>query len=123
MTSGTVWLWLLAKVSIGLVVLCIGAGGLSAQVLPSTTSCVSQEVGAFADRVYVRCAASVGGVFSFAVPTTDAAHAARLLSILTTAHVAGRTLQLTYEPSDKTGPPPGCPPKDCRLLLGAWFGK
>jgi hypothetical protein len=102
---------------------CVTSVDASAQALPATISCVTQEVGTFADRVYVRCAASVGGIFSFAVPTKDPSNAARMLSILTTAHVAGRTLQLTYDPGDKTGPSFGCPAKDCRLLLGAWFGK
>jgi hypothetical protein len=98
-------------------------GAADAQSPPGTTSCVSEQVGAFSDRVFVRCAASAGGITTFAAPTSDAAHAARILSILSTAHVAGRTLQLTYEPRDTTGPSFGCPQKDCRLLLGAWFGK
>jgi hypothetical protein len=123
MKNRIVWPGGLAVAAVVLAVLCAANGEASAQALPATISCVTQEVGAFADRVYVRCAASVGGIFSFAVSTKDTANAARMLSILTTAHVAGRALQLTYDPGDKTGPTFGCPAKDCRLLLGAWFGK
>jgi len=90
---------------------------------PANTNCTPEEVGVFGNRVVVRCAAAVGGILYFALPTTDAPHAARILSLLSTAHVAGRTLMLTYEPTDTSGPSFGCAANDCRLLLGARFGK
>ena len=90
---------------------------------PTTTGCVPEEVGTYANYIYVRCAAAVGGITTFAAPTTDATHASRLLSLLSTAQVAGRALRLTYDPADTTGPNFGCAAKDCRLLIGAQFGK
>ena len=96
-----------------------------ASAAPANTGCTPEEVAVFNNRVYVRCSAAVGGVSFFAVPTTDAPHAARMLSLLSTAHVAGRTLTLTYEADAAAGGGASfsCAPADCRLLLGARFGK
>lgn len=103
--------------------LVLSAVGNPCAAAPTTTSCVPEEVGTYANYIYVRCAAAVGGITTFAAPTSDATHASRLLSLLSTAQVAGRTLRLTYDPADTTGPSFGCAAKDCRLLVGAQFGK
>jgi hypothetical protein len=86
-------------------------------------TCVPNQVAVFANRIHVRCAAAIGGVVYFALPTADAPLAARVLNILTTAQVAGRTLGINYEPSDTTGSAIGCSPSDCRLIRGVWFGQ
>jgi hypothetical protein len=86
-------------------------------------SCVPVQVAVFTNRLHVRCAAAVGGIHYFAMATSDAALSARVLSILTTAQVAGRTLGIEYEPSDTTGAAIGCQAADCRVIRGVWFGQ
>jgi len=74
-------------------------------------------------RAHVRCAAPVGGIDFFAVPTDNPAHVARVLSILSTAQAAGRTLNILYDPADASSLPLGCAPTNCRLLRGVGFGQ
>jgi hypothetical protein len=84
---------------------------------------VPTEVMTYAARIHVRCAASVGGIRYFALSTSDAANAARVLSVLTTAQVAGRTLTILYDPADISGAQIGCLVADCRLIQAAGFGQ
>jgi hypothetical protein len=88
-------------------------------------SCTPVQVAVFtnAPRLHVRCAASVGGINFFALSTANAPLAARVLSILTTAQVAGRTLGIRYDPADTSGTSIGCQANDCRLIVEAWFGQ
>jgi hypothetical protein len=86
------------------------------------TLCTPVNVAAYTSRIHVKCAAAApGGIWYFAASTAHAAHAARLLSVLSTAHAAGRTLDILYEPSDTSGASIGCDPSDCRLMLAAAF--
>jgi hypothetical protein len=91
--------------------------------LAAEASCVPVQVAVYINRLHVRCAAAVGGIRYFAMATSDAALSARVLSILTTAQVAGRTLGIEYEPSDTTGAAIGCLAADCRVIRGVWFGQ
>ena len=86
-------------------------------------SCTPVQVMTFPERVHVRCAAAVGGISFFAVSTKDAAYAARVLSVISTAQVAGRTLTILYDPADLSGAAIGCQNTDCRLILGVGFGQ
>ena len=88
-------------------------------------SCTPVQVAVFtnASRLHVRCAASVGGISFFALSTVNAPLAARVLSILTTAQVAGRTLGIRYNPADTSGTSIGCEASDCRLIVEVWFGQ
>lgn len=88
-------------------------------------SCTPDEVMAYTDseRIHVLCAESFNGVRYFALGTEDAASVARILSVLTTAQVAGRTLSILYDTDDVSGEAIGCNPADCRLILGAGFGQ
>jgi len=74
-------------------------------------------------RLHVQCAAAVNGIRFFAVATSDAANAARVLSTITTAQVAGRTLAILYDPADLSGASIGCQNSDCRLILAVGFGQ
>ncbi len=85
------------------------------------TTCTPTDVAVYASRIHVRCVEVVGGIRYFAASTSNAAHAARVLSLLSTAHAAGRTLNILYEPSDTSGASIGCQTNDCRLLLAAAF--
>jgi hypothetical protein len=74
-------------------------------------------------RVHVRCASSTGGIRYFAVSTKDPSVAARVLTVLTAAQVAGRTLTITYNPADTSGTSIGCKASDCRLIEAVSFGQ
>ncbi len=83
------------------------------------SDCVPVLVGTFANRVHVKCAASVsGGIFWFAVDQSNAAFANRFMSVASTALVAGRTLTINYDTADKSGAAFGCNPDDCRKAFG-----
>jgi hypothetical protein len=86
-------------------------------------SCVPVGVVTYRIRVHIHCAAAVGGISYFAVSTTDTAYAARVLSTISTAQVAGRTLSIIYDPADLSGASIGCQTNDCRLILGVGFGQ
>jgi hypothetical protein len=85
------------------------------------TMCTPLDVAAFSNRIHVRCAESVGGIYFFAASTANPAHAARVLSILSTAHAAGRTIDILYDPDDTSGTSIGCQANDCRLISAASF--
>jgi hypothetical protein len=87
------------------------------------TNCTPVQVMAFAQRIHVRCAAAVGGIRFFALGTANAPNAARILTILTTAQVAGRDLTILFDASDLSGASIGCQTNDCRLILAAGFGR
>jgi hypothetical protein len=86
-------------------------------------TCTPVSVATLNNRVHVRCAESYGGVDFFAAPTSNPAHAARILSTLSTAQVAGRTLDILYDPADTSGSAFGCGESNCRILLAAGFGQ
>jgi hypothetical protein len=87
--------------------------------------CTPNQVVVFTEepRQHVRCQESFAGVVYFATPTTDAAQAARILSLIQTALVAGRTLVIRYDPNDLSGAALGCSTQDCRLIRAIGFGK
>ena len=85
------------------------------------TSCTPSNVIVFGNRVHIRCVESVGGIQYFAASTADAAHVARVLSILSTATVAGRTVVVFYDPADTSGASIGCQANDCRLIQAVGF--
>ncbi len=99
--------------------------GLLASVQAQQTwiSCVPSEIMAFRERIHVRCAASINGITYFAVSTSDAAWSARVMSVLNTAQVAGRTVTLLYDPADLSGASYGCQANDCRVILAVGFGQ
>jgi hypothetical protein len=96
-----------------------------AVAVPTDAFCVPDQVVVFADapRQHVHCAASVGGISYFAISTVETSLAARVLSILTTAQVAGRTLVIRYDPADTSGTSIGCQANDCRLIFAVGFGQ
>jgi hypothetical protein len=73
------------------------------------------------NRVHVRCATLVGSFKYFAAPTSDQANAARVLSVINTALVAGRTLIIRYDPADLSGSTFGCLTSDCRAIQAIGF--
>jgi hypothetical protein len=94
--------------------------GLSLTSMPALAdgaSCTPSNVAVLSNRIHVKCAASVpGGIWFFALPTSDSAHANRTLTLLTTALAGGRTLSIDYNPSSTAGAGIGCQSNDCRLI-------
>ncbi len=86
------------------------------------TDCTPSNVMTSQNRVHVKCEETVGGIQYFAVSAEDPANAARTLSSLSTALVAGKTVSIYYEPTDLSGAAFGCQTNDCRLIifLGVW---
>src|SRR5262245_22823748 len=97
---------------------CIAWGALVAAALaaapavsaPVDVFCTPNQVVVLTEvpRLQVRCDESFSGVVYFAAPTADAAQASRILSVIQTALVAGRTLIVNYEPADLSGAGIGC---------------
>jgi hypothetical protein len=81
-------------------------------------TCDPVNVATFANRVHVKCAASIGGVQWFAQSSDDEAETARIMSTLLVAQVAGRTLTIFTDLSDTSGASFGCQASDCRLING-----
>ena len=90
------------------------AASSSAQQNLTIFSCTPAQVGSFnsynfgtpiTGRVWVQCIPPLPfpGQLFFAVPLTDAAEAARFLSLFTAAFVAGKTIDIGYNPSDLSG--------------------
>jgi hypothetical protein len=86
-------------------------------------SCTPIQVVTYSSRVHVRCAAAIGGISFFAVSTSDPANAARVLSVITAAQIAGRTLTILNDPADLSGAAIGCQNADCRLIHAIGFGQ
>ena len=80
--------------------------------------CAPIEVAVYPERIHVRCSAPgpPGNIYFFALGTTDSSHTARVLSILSMAHVASQNLGITYDAGDISGEDIGCLSGDCRLI-------
>jgi hypothetical protein len=79
--------------------------------------CFPESVATYITRVHIKCAAAIGTIQYFAVPTSDSKNAARILATLLTAHASGNPTSVLYDLSDTSNLPPGCYASDCRLLL------
>ena len=91
----------------------------TASAAPVWVDCTPANVGTFANRVHVKCTATVGGgIQFFAVASTDTGYANRFMSLASSAIVSGRTLQIFYDPADTSGSTFGCGTGDCRKALG-----
>ena len=85
---------------------------------PTSISCVPAGVASSSSLVHVECATPVGGIKYFALPVAAKDEANRLISLASTALVAGRTLGIWYDPADTTtGPTFGCASANCRRVL------
>jgi hypothetical protein len=84
-------------------------------------SCTPANIATYDSRVHVKCSAAVGGIQYFAAPTSDSENAARILSVISTARVAGRTLSILYDPADLSGASYGCLTDDCRPIIAVAF--
>jgi hypothetical protein len=115
-------LWMFSRI-VTLFLLALSLSSKQAQAANTWISWAPVEIMTYQGRVHVRCAAPVGGVLFFAVSTQDSAFAARILSVIATAQVAGRTLSLLYDPTDLSGAAIGCQTNDCRLIQAVGFGQ
>lgn len=100
------------------------ATALSSEELSATTTeyaFVPYNVGVFSNRIHVRATVFNGSIGYFAVPTTDARFANRLLSLFLTAKASGKRVAVVYNPSDTSGSAWGCQSGDCRTILWAYI--
>jgi hypothetical protein len=80
--------------------------------------CTSRGVAAYEERIHVECTRPTSnGIRFFALGTGDPPHTARILSLLSMAHVTGKRLLILYDPADTRGDEIGCLTQDCRLIL------
>ncbi len=117
----------------------VGPGGVA--TLPAATelsrACGIADVGAFTNRVHVRCARDTGpalgglhtpdyvpppeadeSVIYFAVgATSDPALADRVIVLANSASQQNKQVQIFYRTNPAENPP-GCQPNDCRRLIG-----
>lgn len=109
---------------VAMVLACLGfLAPSAARAAEEAVACDPVAVAVFSSRIHVRCAASVGGgIFYFAHSTQNAADVQRLLTVLTAAQVAGRSLLIWTDLADTSGTSIGCGAADCRLLRAASFG-
>lgn len=96
---------------------------MPAQAADTWASCTPNQVMSFTQRIHVRCASAIGKISYFALSTQNAQLAARTLSLISTAQVAGRTLTVLYDPADLSGASIGCLTSDCRLIHAIGFGQ
>ncbi|MEX5219860.1 MAG: hypothetical protein NW701_18695 [Nitrospira sp.] len=83
-------------------------------------ACTPANVAAFPNsRIHVKCSPGDGAITFFAFGVKDDGEANRLLSLLTTALVTKKRLDILYDPNDLDGAKIGCLNKDCRLIRGA----
>jgi hypothetical protein len=86
--------------------------------------CTLRDVVVYTNRIHCQCTTTTTDGSSviryFAVPTTDAKLADRLLTIGTTALVSGRRFIAGYNSGDVSGNAFGCKANDCRKLM--YFG-
>jgi hypothetical protein len=103
----------------------LNASGSTSQASVASTwvSCVPVGIVTYAVRVHVQCQTAISGVSYFAASTADAANVARVLSVISAAQVAGRTLAVLYDPADTSGAAIGCQAADCRLIQAVGFGQ
>ena len=97
-----------------------------AEAAETWTSCTPVNVTVYsvgAKRIHVKCAQAVNGIRYYALSSTDTALMARVLSLITSAQVAGRTLSILNDPADLSGQAWGCANSDCRVLRAASFGQ
>ncbi|ATB43320.1 hypothetical protein CYFUS_008800 [Cystobacter fuscus] len=89
----------------------------STPALADGANCTPNQVAVFANRIHVRCTASTaGGIYFFALSTSDSAFANRTLSLFSTALAGGRPVYIDYNPSSTSGVSLGCLSSDCRLI-------
>lgn len=81
-------------------------------------TCTPADVAVFQSRLHVKCSPSDGSITFFALGFGNNHHANRILSILSTALAAKRTLSILYDPADLEGVNVGCLKTDCRLIRG-----
>ena len=84
----------------------------------ATATCTIGGVAAYDNRIHVRCYekfAPGSAISFFAAPTSDPQRAARLLSVLLTAHAADKRVNVVYDTAD-SGAAFGCLVSDCRPI-------
>jgi len=115
-----------ALLAFGLSLACALLASRPAAAVETWTNCTPANVmvaAANTKRIHVKCAQAVNGVRYYALNNTDAALMARVLTLLTSAQIAGRTLSVLNDPADLSGQAWGCANSDCRILRAVSLGQ
>lgn len=105
----------------------VHAAPLSAPLHFDGFTCTPIGVAAFTTRVHVHCATPftytpAGGtpvnIYWFAFSNRDSATASRMLSLATSAQLAGKTVLIYFTKEDLSGESWGCQTGDCRVMWG-----
>ncbi len=81
-------------------------------------SCKPIEAATYPERIHVKCAWAVDNKFwYFAASTTDARAAARALSVIESAQLGDKFVNVLFDPNDQSGATFGCLTSNCRQLL------
>ena len=79
--------------------------------------CKPVETMVWSNRIHVLCEAPVDGKFPFfAVSTSDARVANRMLALMQAAQLSDRHLRILFDPADTSGTAFGCNANDCRRI-------
>lgn len=90
----------------------------SAQAATIWRTCTPTSTATFTGRVHVKCSQVYDGIRFFAVRASDAGEAARFLSTVNAALLAGYDVSVAYDPVDTSGNAWGCDQSDCRRAVG-----
>ena len=117
-----------AGLAIGAVIIVAALAGSGLRLRASTAvaaepdastwyTCTPANVATYTSRIHVKCTAATAGIIYFAYPTKDNANASRFLSLLSAALVAGKQVDILYDPADLSGTTYGCGSNDCRPII------
>jgi len=102
--------------SIVFVVACTGLSG-EAFAQEKWSACKPVEAATFSTRIHVKCESAVDGHFwFFAASTADSKFAARALSVIESAQLGDKFINILFDPADQSGPAFGCLLADCRPI-------
>jgi hypothetical protein len=97
----------------------LGITALSSTALADVwRTCTPTSTATYAGRVHVRCSQSYAGIQYFAVRTTNPEEAARFLSTVNAALLAGSNVSVLYNTTDTSGNAWGCNQSNCRRAKG-----
>jgi hypothetical protein len=94
--------------------------GVAAAAEPDAATwyrCTPANTAAYTNRIHVRCTVANAGILYFAYPARDSANASRFQSLLAAATVAGKQVDVLYDPADTSGAAFGCAVADCRTII------
>jgi hypothetical protein len=95
-------------------------GSLAAAANAATFVCTPTKVAVLNNRMHAECSAAgtdgASTIYYWSVPTSDTAFANRFLSVVSSAIISGRQVEMVFNPGDTSGSTFGCDGSNCRRL-------